>query len=245
MRIHPVQSKLLSITSQINLKTMSLREIALMVDETHPQKVRHHLNQLEKKDLIKINKRTGEVRATSPETKSRSSVIAVPIYGCADCGEATIYADQNLEGYLRVSASMAGGGNVFAIQAQGPSMNKARVNGRYSIEEGDYVLVDPDNKTPKNGDYVLSVINEIANIKKFIYDKRDKQIALVSESTENIKPIFIHEDDNYMINGIVKNVVKNSVFDELLAFQEAAGKDALEALGPMDEDEANYYHNLK
>lgn len=246
MQIHPIQSKLLGVISRINIKKMSLRDIALLVDESHPQKIRHHLAQLEKKGLIEIDKRTGIVKRMNQGLRNKESVIAVPVYGCADCGEATVYADQNLEGYLRVSRSLIGAvKNIFAVKAQGPSMNKAKVNGQFSIDEGDYVLVDPDNRNPKTGDYVLSVINEAANIKKFIWDSKTKQIALVSESTENIKPIFIHEDDNYMINGIVKNVVKTSAFKELSAMQDAAGKDALNVLGSMSQDEASYYRNLK
>ncbi|MCK4539959.1 hypothetical protein KAU09_02270 [Candidatus Parcubacteria bacterium] len=38
---------------------------------------------------------------------------------------------------------------------------------------------------------------------------------------------------------------KISAFKELSAMQDAAGKDALDALGFMPADEANYYRNLK
>ena len=246
MQIHPIQNKLLSISSKINLKKMSLRDIALLVDETHPQKIRHHLAQLKKKGLIDVNKKTGEIGKVNPEIIRKASVVAVPIYGCADCGEASAFAEENLEGYLRVSKSLIGKvKNIFAVKAQGPSMNQAKVNGEFSIEEGDYVLIDPGNKSPSNGDYVLSVIDGAANIKKFLWDGKGKQIALTSESTENITPIFIHQNDNYMVNGVVKNVIKNSSFKELSAMQDAAGRDALDVLGDMPADEANYYRSLK
>lgn len=246
MQIHPIQIKLLGVISEINLKKMSLRDIALLVDESHPQKIRHHLDQLEKKGLIEIDKRSGKVRKVNLGMRSKDSIIAVPVYGCADCGDASVFAEQNLEGYLRVSRSLIGAvKNIFAVKAQGPSMNKAKVNGQFSIDEDDYVLIDPDNRNPKNGDYVLSIINEAANIKKFIQDPGSKQIALISESTENIKPIFIHEDDNYMINGIVKNVIKNSFVSDWEDMQDSAGKDALRSLGPISKSEAEYYNNLK
>jgi len=244
MRLHPTQEKLLKIVSKINLEKMSLRDIGLLVDESHPQKISHHLNQLEKKGFIEIDKKTGQARLINSEIKrGDSEIVAVPIYGGADCGEAKIFAEGNLAGYLRVSRRLIGKvKNIFAVRAQGSSMNRAKVNGAQTIEEGDYVLVDPVNKNPRNGDYVLSVIEGCANIKKFFWDKKEKQIALVSESTEDFKPIYIHADDDYMINGLVKNVIKTSSFEDM---QDAAGRDALKALGPISKAEANYYRNLK
>ncbi len=247
MRLHPIQEKLLKIVSRINMEKMSLRDIGLLVDESHPQKISHHLSQLKKKGFIEINKKTGEARLINPEIKQGGSeIVAVPIYGGADCGEAKIFAEENLEGYLRVSRRLVGKvKNIFAVRAQGPSMNRAKVNGALAIEDGDYVLIDSENKNPRNGDYVLSVIDGCANIKKFFCDKKENQIALVSESTEDFKPIYIHADDNYMINGLVKNVIKTSSFQELAAMQNAAGCDALKSLGPISESEINYYQNLK
>ncbi|MFA6171022.1 MAG: S24 family peptidase [Patescibacteria group bacterium] len=248
MRIHPIQEKLLKIVPKINLKKMSLRDIGLLVEESHPQKISHHLSQLEKKGFIETDKKTGEVRLVGLKTKqSNNEIVVVPIYGAADCGEAKFFAEENLEGYLRVSRRLVGKiKNVFAVRAKGHSMNRAKVNGAQTIEDGDYVLVDPANKNPRNGDYVLSVIEGCANIKKFFLDKKEKQIALVSESTEAFKPIYIHADDDYMINGLVKNVIKSSFFSkEFSVMQDAAGNDALKALGPISEAEADYYRNLK
>jgi len=247
MRIHPTQEKLLKIAVKINLKKMSLRDIGLLVDEAHPQKIRHHLNQLEKKGFVEINKKTGALRPVNPEMKDgKSGIVAVPIYGDADCGEACSMADENLLGYIRVSKRLFGRvKNIFAVRALGQSMNKAKINGRYAIEQGDYVLVDPDNHSPRNGDYVLSIIDKCANIKKFFHNKKDGQIVLASESSENIPPIYIDAGDDYMINGIVKNVIKSSRFNEWEAAQNAAGRDALEEIGQMAKKESDYYRNLK
>jgi repressor LexA len=246
MKLHATQEKLLKIARQINLKKMSLRDVGELVDETHPQKISHHLNQLEKKGFIKIDKKTGEVQLADLKNKNEAGdIIAVPIYGAADCGEARVFADENLEGYLRVSRRLVGKvKNIFAIRAQGPSMNDAKINGRQSIEEGDYVLVDPNEKDPKNGDYVLSVIDGCANIKKFLWNKKENQVALISESKMHIAPIYIHADDHYMINGVVKNVIKNSSFKELSESQNASATDILKNLGPISKQEVDYYENL-
>jgi len=206
MAIHPIQQKLLKISENINLKEMTLREIAYLVEEKHPQKISHHLAQLEKKGLIKIDRRSGSIRKI--KASKSNNLMTVPILGTANCGEANIFANENLEGYLKISKKFINRGkNIFAIKAHGLSMNKAKIKG-FSIEDGDYVIVDGENRNPNSGDYVLSIIDEMANIKRFHIDKDKKQIALISESTEDLPPIYIHPDDKYLINGVVKYVIK-------------------------------------
>jgi hypothetical protein len=92
--------------------------------------------------------------------------------------------------------------------------------------------------SPMNFEKVISLASQMTVQQMLERDMFDKRI-------KEGKPIFIHEDDNYMINGIVKNVVKTSAFKELSAMQDAAGKDALNVLGSMSQDEASYYRNLK
>ncbi len=86
-------------------------------------------------------------------------------------------------------------------------MNKSNINGM-SIEDGDYLIIDSDYRSPRNGDIVLSVIDDMANIKKYVFDEENNQIVLVSQSTKDIPPIYIHEDDSFMINGKVIQVIK-------------------------------------
>ena len=141
--------------------------------------------------------------------KSRR-LVSLPIIGSANCGPATIYAEANIEGYLKISPKLLPRAkNIFAIQAVGYSMNRANINGR-AIENGDYVIIDADYKQPKNNDYVLSIIDGVANIKKFIQDVKNKMIILVSESTRNYPPIYIHKDElmNYLVSGRAVQVIK-------------------------------------
>jgi SOS-response transcriptional repressor LexA len=90
-------------------------------------------------------------------------------------------------------------------------MNKSVVNGN-TIEDGDYLIIDSSDTSPSSGDVVLSVIDEMANIKKYVWDEENNQIVLVSESTKDIPPIYIHEDDSFMINGKVIQVIKKPKF---------------------------------
>lgn len=89
-------------------------------------------------------------------------------------------------------------------------MNKAMI-GSDNIDDGDYVLIDSEAKNPENGDYVLSIIDGAANIKKFRKDKERGLIMLISESSSNYDPIYIHQDDasSYSVAGKVLGVLKN------------------------------------
>jgi len=96
----------------------------------------------------------------------------------------------------------------FALRVEGDSMNKAKIAGK-NLEEGDFVVIDSEYRSPKNGDYVLSVIDGCANLKKFERDNKTGEVLLVSESTNpKHKPIYISSEDNFMINGKIVNVVK-------------------------------------
>jgi phage repressor protein C with HTH and peptisase S24 domain len=70
------------------------------------------------------------------------------------------------------------------------------------------VLIDSANREAHDNDYVLSIIDGCANIKKF---KRGKKgdVMLVSESTnKKHKPIFVSSGDDFMVNGKIFDIVK-------------------------------------
>jgi len=208
--MHIIQEKLLKLAGDHNLGEMKLRQIARLIGENHPQKIKHHLNQLEKAGFIKFDKRKRIIERIRRGVIKKTNFFAIPILGSANCGEATIFADENLEGYLKISGRLLRKKEgIFTIKAEGHSMNRANVNGK-TIDDGDYVIIDSKDRAPNNGDYVLSVIDDVANIKKFIFDKQNNQIVLLSESTEKLPPIFIHPKDfsKYIVNGKVIQVIK-------------------------------------
>lgn len=193
---------------------LKLREIGRLIGELSPQKVKHHLLQIEKKGLIRVDRSKGLIRRTEPGwvegfTK-KARLLSIPILGSANCGPAELFAEQNIEGYLRVSATLLGRqkpAGLFALQARGLSMNRANVRGK-NVEDGDYLIIDSQDRTPENGDIVVSVIDGMANIKKFVRDEENQQIALLSESTREFSPIYIHEEDDYLVNGKVVQIIK-------------------------------------
>lgn len=208
--MHDLQEKLLALAGENDLANMSLREIGKLINETSPQKIKHHLLQLEKNGLIQMDRLAKVMVKTRPGALQRNSLLAIPILGTANCGPATAYADQEAQGYLRVSGKLLSKKKgIFAIKASGHSMNKANINGE-NVEDGDYVLVDPTFSSVRNGDYVLSIIDGMANIKRYFKDSDNQRIILLSESSASFAPIFIHRDDldNYLVNGKVIQVIK-------------------------------------
>ena len=54
--------------------------------------------------------------------------ISVPLVGSADCGPAELVAEENVEGYLKVSKRILNKmDGVFALRAKGDSMNEAKI----------------------------------------------------------------------------------------------------------------------
>jgi SOS-response transcriptional repressor LexA len=135
--------------------------------------------------------------------------VSIPLVGSADCGPAEMVAEENVEGYLKVSRRILNKmDGVIALRARGDSMNLAKIGGR-NIEDGDFVLVDTDYRNPRSGDLVLSVIDGHANLKRFRIDRKTRQIKLMPESSNSRhKPIFVSSEDDYMINGKVIAVLK-------------------------------------
>jgi len=214
--MHNTQTKLLNLSRYQNLGSMSLRQIAKIVGvENKPQIIKHHLLQLDKVGLMQVNLEKGVIKPISRgfNLKSAKSLFySLPIVGSANCGPATIFADQRTEGYLKVSAKMLPRKkkDLYVLIADGPSMNRAEVLKGVTIENGDFVIIDSTYKNPKNGDIVVAVIDGMGVIKRYKEDKKYNRIVLESESTETFMPIFIHEGDDFLISGKVVDVIKKS-----------------------------------
>lgn len=209
--MHPVQEKLLKIIDEKNIGHLTLRDIGALIGEKLPQKVKHHLSALERKGFISIDKKAGTIRRINDTAKASGMFVSIPILGSANCGPATIFADENIEGYLKISRRLAPRfKSMFAIKADGNSLNKASIAGK-KVETGDFVLIDSSRGDPRDGDYVLSIIDGLATIKKYREDRKNNRIALLSESSQDYAPIFIHEDDDFRVNGTAVEVVKRIV----------------------------------
>ncbi len=213
--MHAIQEKILKLSHDHDVINMKLVELGRLLGVAHPQIVKHHRDQLVRNNLLAPKSQTASAKVLFDKgLLGKSDLIAIPIMGAANAGPATIYADDQVRGYLRVSSTLLRStkstDQLFALQAIGMSMNRAKVNGSASIDSGDYIIADNSPFNPKTGDYVVSLIDGMANIKKFVLDKVNQQIVLMSESSEDFAPIFIHPDDaiNYVVQAKVVQVVK-------------------------------------
>lgn len=207
--MHAMQKRLLELVTVHELGNMSLREIGELLNGAHPQTIKHHLLQLEHKGLIEVDRSQGIVRRVRPKQTSSDLLTIVPILGSADCGPATLSDHDKIQGYIKISCRLIERkSGLFALKAVGDSMNKANIGGT-NIENGDYVIVDSSRRQPTNKEYVVSVTEGLANIKRFLKDNQNGQIVLVSESTKDFPPIVIHpEDVEFLICGTVTKVIK-------------------------------------
>lgn len=216
--MNSTQASLKELSKNIDLSTLSIREVGRRIGsngtEFHPETVKYHWKKLFEAGGIAYlyDGRTNQKRSSSVSDGPRADdvkLVAIPIYGKADCGPATQVAEQEDLGTLRISSRLLNTSDytgLYAVQASGPSMNQAVVSGR-TINDGDYVIVDSRLNTPRNGDCVVAIVDGLANIKKF-YREKDR-IVLLSDSTERYDPIFIHSEDQSgsLIGGRVVQVV--------------------------------------
>ena len=197
VNVNEVQKKLFALAETTDLSAYTYYRLAKTLDVDHPYKVQFAIDQLVKKGKLVKNYKTGAI-SRPKDNYVADGRISIPYYGYVNCGEALTFAQDRIEGYLKITPStisISDFHNLFALKASGNSMNKADIGGK-SVDDGDYVIArKEDNYCPKNGDHVISIIGGAANLKKFHNDTKNRQIILESESTEDLPPIVISEQD--------------------------------------------------
>lgn len=196
----------------------SLQEIADKFDFLgHASSAQYHVKRLQAEGYLDRKSNKARSIGIFPDKSVRSPFLAqekldsisVPVVGAANAGLPSLLAEEHIDAYLKVSRSqLKKQQGVFALRVQGDSMNQAKIEGK-NIEEGDFVLIDSEYRSPRSGDYVLSIIDGCANLKRFHIDQPTKSVMLVSESSNpKHKPIYISSEDDFMINGKIINVIK-------------------------------------
>jgi repressor LexA len=214
--MHETQAQLLTLIKsrkKADLGVHSLRQIAKFIgQEGKPQVVKYHLGQLEKAGLIQLDLAKGVIKPVKRGFAEgvKSVFYSIPIVGSANCGPQTIFAEERTEGYLKVSSTLLPKRrqDLYALVASGSSMNKAKVRGNLTIEDGDFVIVDKAQMTPKDGDIIVAVIDGMATIKRYKLDREEERILLEADSTESYTPIMIHPEDDFQISGKVIDIIK-------------------------------------
>lgn len=217
--MHTIQEKLLQLSKRENLAKLSLREMAQSIGmpQESPQKIKHHLLQLQKKGFLSIDKAKGMMSRSSSTPDwakgllhKASRLFSIPVVGTSNCGPATIFAEQNFQGFLRVSSKLVGRqkpSGLYAVKADGTSMNRAEIKGK-RIEDGDYLIVDSQDNDVTTGEVILAIIDDKATVKRFIDDRDNGQVVLMADSSYDYAPIYLHPSDDFSVSGKVIGVIK-------------------------------------
>ena len=175
----------------------SVREIGEAVGLSSSSTVHNHLNQLERRGLIKRDpskSRTVQLVQDAGVDAQRRNAISVPVVGSVAAG-APILAEQNIEDHVLLSSDMAQEGN-FLLRVRGESMINA------GILDGDLVLVRPQQEAPANGVIVVALVDGDATVKRF--ERGNGHIRLVAENPA-YEPIVT---TNVSLVGIVRGVIR-------------------------------------
>lgn len=126
-----------------------------------------------------------------------SPPISIPLAGIVAAGSPIEPIPQAER--VEVPRSMLGKGEMFALRIKGESM---RDDG---ILPGDIVIVQ-QQRTARNGETVIAVINGEATIKT--YHRKAGTIEL-HPANDTMKPIVVKDTDTLHIEGIVVGVIRN------------------------------------
>jgi SOS-response transcriptional repressor LexA len=215
--MNDTQKAILALAKSVDINSLGVRELARQLG-VHPQTAKYHKEKLAHAGLLKGKGLFNDIEVER-DALGKADLITIPFLGAANCGPATQIAGAEAEGKLTVSSRLLPTTryhSLFAVKADGQSLNRASINGT-CIESGDFVIVDSD-ATPVKGDYVVAVVNGLANVKRYYPEVDDNglltRITLLSESTESFEPIFIHPEDAQegLLAGVVVKVIARPVF---------------------------------
>src|SRR6202521_4246006 len=174
----------------------SVREIGEAVGLSSSSTVHNHLNQLERRGLIKRDpskSRTVQLVQDADADKQRRNAVSVPVVGNVAAG-APILAEQNIEEHMLLSSDMAQEGN-FLLRVRGESMINA------GILDGDLVLVKPQQEAT-NGSIVVALVDVDATVKRF--ERGNGHVKLIAENPA-YEPIVT---TNVSLVGVVRGVIR-------------------------------------
>src|SRR5581483_5998653 len=147
----------------------SVREIGEAVGLSSSSTVHNHLNQLERRGLIRRDpSKSRTVQLVHDDRADLGNVVAIPIVGHVAAGT-PILADQNIEDNIAISGDLAQEGWFF-LRVRGDSMVNA------GILDGDLVLVRPQ-PVADNGQIVVAMVDGEATCKRL--ERRGGTIRLL------------------------------------------------------------------
>lgn len=138
----------------------SVREICAAVGLKSTSTVHAHLNNLERRGLIRRD--STKPRALEVLDNSVSRGRSVPLVGKVTAG-LPILAIENIEDYLTLPQSILGQDDLFCLRVQGESMVEI------GILDGDIIVVRAQDSA-ENGEVVVAMIEDEATVKRVFYE---------------------------------------------------------------------------
>ena len=119
----------------------------------------------------------------------------VPLLGSIACG-VPILAEENIEEYVRLPASLFGSSDIFILRARGDSMINA------GIEDGDLVVVRQQN-TAEYDQIVVALVGDEATLKRF---RPDGAIIRLHPENPAYSDIIV---ESCIIQGVAVKLIKD------------------------------------
>jgi repressor LexA len=153
-----------------------------------------HIKALEKKNIIRCDMNRSRAIEIVGQ-KEEDELVTVPILGNVAAG-VPLFAEENLDGDVRLPASMLKKGKHFALRVKGDSMQDA------GILDGD-VAVFVQQSVADNGSVVVAMVNEAVTLKRFFKEKN--RVKLKAENPV-YPPIYTQ---NIQILGKLISIFRN------------------------------------
>ena len=134
--------------------------------------------------------------------KMNDDTISSPVIGTIACG-APIFAEQNVEEYVRLPASWFGKGEYYLLRTKGDSMTGI------GIDDGDLVVIRYQDHAEPGEVIVALVDDESATLKRFYPDDETRMIRLHPEN-EDMEDIYV-EPKKLRIQGVAVMALKTIV----------------------------------
>lgn len=138
----------------------------------------------------------GHRNITTKQTENDlSGTTRVPVLGRISCGIPK-FAEENIEEYVKLPASLFGRGEFFILAASGDSMTGA------GIDDGDYVLVRQQD-TAEYNQIVVALVDDEATLKRF---RPENGCICLHPENEKFDDIVV---DSCAIQGVAVKILKN------------------------------------
>ena len=134
--------------------------------------------------------------------KMNDDTISSPVIGTIACGT-PIFAEQNIEEYVRLPASWFGKGEYYLLRTKGESMTGI------GIDDGDLVVIRYQDHAETGEVIVALVDDESATLKRFYPDDETRMIRLHPEN-EDMEDIYV-EPKKLRIQGVAVMALKTIV----------------------------------